>query len=151
MVKPVNWPLVRSISSTPETLTLPRAFDLGAAVEAIDAFAAARNVSRSMVAYKLYRAKRVDAVHWNDLQTHYREHWMRERERRKGERPEGGTGPNANVVLRSWLGPALLDTTKRLLRAGDLSTTKASKVLGIKPTRVGTILQLSTAPERRRG
>ena len=103
-----------------------------------------------MVAYKLYRAKRVDAVQWESLQKHYREHWVYEREHRKEQTKPGG-GPNPNVVLRSWLGPALLDTTKRLLRAGDLSTTKASKVLGIKPTRVGTILQLSVPPERRRG
>jgi hypothetical protein len=85
------------------------------------------------------------------LRQHYHELWLQQRERRKGERSEESTGPNGNVVLRSWLGPALIGTTKRLLRAGDLSTTKASKVLGIKPTRVGKILQLSEPPERHRG
>ena len=134
-----------------EALALPRAFDMGTAVAAIDAFAAARNVSRSMVAYKLYRGQRLSAPQWESLQRHYRELWAQQREHRKGERSETSTGPDANVVLRSWLGPALLGTTRRLLRAGDLSTTKASKVLGIKPTRVGKILQLSEPPERRRG
>ncbi|TAL84131.1 MAG: ImmA/IrrE family metallo-endopeptidase [Rhodanobacter sp.] len=134
-----------------EALALPRKFDMDAAGAAIENFAAARNVSRSMVAYKLYRGQRLSAAQWESLHQHYRELWVQQRERRKGERPESGAGPNPNVVLRSWLGPALLDTTKRLLRTGDLSTTRASKVLGIKPTRVGTILQLSEPPEQRRG
>jgi len=136
-----------------EALVLPREFAMGTAVAAIDTFAAAHNVSRSMVAYKLYRGQRLSTAQWERLQQHYRELWTRQRERRKGERSETSTGPDANVVLRSWLGPALLGTTQRLLRAGDLSTTKASKVLGIKPTRVGKILQLSEppTPERRSG
>jgi Zn-dependent peptidase ImmA (M78 family) len=134
-----------------EALALPRTFDMGTAVAAIDAFAAARNVSRSMVAYKLYRRQRLSTPQWESLQQHYRELWAQQRERQKGERSETSTGPNPNVVLRSWLGPALLGTTRRLLRAGDLSTTKAGRVLGIKPTRVGKILQLSEPPERRRG
>lgn len=133
-----------------DALALPRAFNMGAVVAAIDAFAAERNVSRSMVAYKLYRGQRLSTPQWESLQQHYRDLWMQQRERRK-ERAKPGNGPDSNIVLRSWLGPALLDTTQRLLRAGDLSTTKAGKVLGIKPTRVGTILQLSEAPERRRG
>ena len=134
-----------------EALTLPRVFDMRIATAAIDDFAAARNVSRSMIAYKLYRAQRLSSPQWERLRQHYHELWLQQRERRKGERSEESTGPNGNVVLRSWLGPALIGTTKRLLRAGDLSTTKASKVLGIKPTRVGKILQLSEPPERHRG
>jgi Zn-dependent peptidase ImmA (M78 family) len=133
-----------------DALALPRAFNMGATVAAIDAFAAERNVSRSMVAYKLYRGQRLSAPQWESLQQHYRELWVQQRDRRK-ERAKPGSGPDSNIVLRSWLGPALLDTTQRLLRAGDLSTTKAGKVLGIKPTRVGTILQLSEPPERHRG
>lgn len=134
-----------------EALALPRTFDMGTAVAAIETFAAERNVSRSMIAYKLYRAQRLSTLQWEGLQQHYREFWVQQRERRKGERSKSSAGPDANVVLRSWLGPALLGTTQRLLRAGDLSTTKAGKVLGIKPTRVGTILQLSEAPDRHRG
>jgi hypothetical protein len=104
-----------------------------------------------MVAYKLYRAQRLSAPQWEGLHQHYRDLWLQQRERKKGERSEESTGPNGNVVLRSWLVPALVGTTRRLLRAGDLSTTKASKVLGVKPTRVGKILQLSEPPERHRG
>lgn len=131
-------------------LELPATSDMDATVTTIDAFAAPRNVSRSMIAYKLYRAQRLSTQQWESLRQHYRELWVQQRERRK-ERTKPGRGPDSNVVLRSWLGPALLDTTQRLLRAGDLSTTKASKVLGIKPTRVGAILQLSESPERHRG
>ena len=135
-------------SSEIESLMLPDEFDLRSAVNAIDAFAATRNVSRSMIAYKLYRARRISDTQWGNLQTHYREHWTRERERRKEQDRKAGGGPSANVILRSWLGPALLETTRRLLHAGDLSTTKASKVLGVRPTRVDKVLQLSTPPER---
>jgi Zn-dependent peptidase ImmA (M78 family) len=134
-----------------DALALPRVFNMDAAVAAIDAFAAERNVSRSMVAYKLYRGQRLSAPQWESLQQHYRELWVQQRERTKKQSAERDVRINPNIVLRSWLGPALLDTTQRLLRAGDLSTTKAGKVLGIKPTRVGTILQLSEAPERHRG
>ncbi len=134
-----------------DALALPRAFNMGATVAAIDAFAAERNVSRSMIAYKLYRAQRVTATQWDSLQRHYRELWVQQRERTREQSRKDDARINPNVVLRSWLGPALLGTTQRLLRAGDLSTTKAGKVLGVKPTRVGTILQLSESPERRRG
>lgn len=134
-----------------DALALPRAFDMDAAVAAIDAFAAERNVSRSMVAYKLYRAQRLSAPQWESLQQHYLELWVQQRERTREQSRKDDAPINPNVVLRSWLGPALLGTTQRLLRAGDLSTTKAGKVLGIKPTRVGTILQLSEPPERHRG
>lgn len=133
-----------------EALALPRQFDMDEVSTAIDAFATARNVSRSMVAYKLYRAQRVSGAQWGDLARHYRELWTQQRDAGKKRSSVRG-GPNPNVVLRSWLGPALLSTTQRLLRAGDLSTTRAGKVLGVKPTRVGTLLHLSDAHEQRRG
>lgn len=134
-----------------EALTLPRVFDMRIATAAIDDFAAARNVSRSMIAYKLYRAQRLSSPQWERLRQHYHELWAQQREHLREQSHRDDTRINPNVILRSWLGPALIGTTKRLLRAGDLSTTKASKVLGVKPTRVGKILQLSESPERHRG
>ncbi|HEX7371112.1 MAG TPA: ImmA/IrrE family metallo-endopeptidase [Rhodanobacteraceae bacterium] len=131
-------------------LALPRAFNMDAAVTAINGFAAERNVSRSMVAYKLYRAQRLNLQDWQSLCNHYRELWTDQRALRR-ERVGKGGGPDSNVVLRSWLGPMLIGTARRLLEAGDLSTTKAGKVLGIKPTRVGKILQLSESTDERRG
>jgi Zn-dependent peptidase ImmA (M78 family) len=134
-----------------DALTLPGTYSMGGVTAAIDVFATEHNVSRSMVAYKLYRRRRLNRDQWQGIQEHYRELWMQQRKRRQGQRAGASGGPNPNVVAHSWLGPALVGTTQLLLRSGDLSTTKAGQVLGVKPTRVGKILRLSESLERPRG
>lgn len=126
-----------------EELELPPEFSIESAVDCINAFAGRRNVSRAMVAYKLFRDKRLNFDAWTDLRDYYKDHWLKEQRRQTQRQRTTKGGPDRNVVDRSRLGIGLLETTKRLLRGGGLSTTEAGKVLGVKPARVGTMLQLS--------
>lgn len=106
----------------------------------IDAFARERNISRSMVAYRLYRSGAISEGRWSALNRHFRDRWREERTRRRERRPEEGGGPDYYVVRRHRLGSALVEATARLLAAGALTTTKAARILGVKPKQIGTLI-----------
>jgi hypothetical protein len=68
-----------------------------------------------------------------------------ERLEQKAERREEGGGPDYYKVRRHRIGPGLIDLVQRMVAAGALSTTKAGKVLGIKPTAVNRLVDGSRA------
>ena len=111
----------------------------------IGEFARARNLSRTMVAYRLLRANRIDQPTFERLRTGFREQWrqLRARDRARARKSEGG--PSYYVVRRHRVGPGLLSFTRRMLDSGALSTTKAAKVLGVKPAQVGKMLRPAKA------
>jgi len=121
-------------------LDLPSPGDIENTAARIGAFAAARNVSHSMVAYKLYRADRITYGTWSELSAHFRERWQEEQESRRLRGRERSGGPDYFVVRRHRLGGALVEVTARLLASGALTTTKAGQVLGVKPKQVGTLI-----------
>jgi Zn-dependent peptidase ImmA (M78 family)/transcriptional regulator with XRE-family HTH domain len=108
--------------------------------ERISEFSAARNVSRSMVAYKLYRRGLISIDQWLRVSALFRRAWLEQRERRREATREESGGPSYYVVRRHRLGDALLFTTARLLAAGALTTTKAGRVLGVKPNNVQALM-----------
>ena len=99
-------------------------------------FARARNLSRSMVAYRLLRSGALTSDIWVDLSAHFRQQWLehRESERLRGKEADGG--PTYYVVRRHRLGPALLETVNYLLKSGGVSVVKAAKILGVNPNNV---------------
>jgi len=109
------------------------------AVNAIAAFAAERNISRDMVAYKLLRTNLVPQRTWQELAAHYRDEWQAIRAREPEGDREGG--PSYYVVRRHRLGNALLDFVRRALGEGAITHTKAGQVLGVKPRNVDPLLQ----------
>lgn len=50
------------------------------------------------------------------------------------------SGPNYYVVKRHRVGSALLDLVRRALDEGNITYTKASRVLGVKPRNVEPLL-----------
>jgi Zn-dependent peptidase ImmA (M78 family) len=109
--------------------------------ERIAGFAGTRNLSSTMVAYRLYRARRLNDETWNYLRNTFRERWFQERgrQRERGREQEGG--PNFYVVRAHRVGSALLNLVERMMGAGALTTSKAGKVLGVKPTQVEALLK----------
>ena len=101
----------------------------------IGEFARERNLSRTMVAYRLLRADRIDRQAFERLRTQFREQWreLRARHRERSRNSEGG--PSYYVVRRHRIGPGLLSFTHRMVDSGALSTTKAAKVLDVKAAR----------------
>lgn len=115
--------------------------DLEALQEAVGEFAADRNISSSMVAYRLYRDRLISVRQWRRLNDAFRDHWMHARAvRRERPRVQDG-GPSYYVIRRHRLGTALIESVGRMLRGGDLTTSKAGKVLGVKPQRVQTLVE----------
>jgi len=123
--------------------------DLGALQAAIADFATERNVSSSMVAYRLYRADLLSHQQWQQLRRALRDLWeLSQVDRRERARAQEG-GPSYYVVKRHRLGTALIASVRRMLRGGDLTTSKAGKVLSVKPQHVQALIETSPANQPR--
>jgi Zn-dependent peptidase ImmA (M78 family)/transcriptional regulator with XRE-family HTH domain len=138
------------------TTLLPRAelatLDLGPRdsldqlIETIGRFASQRNVSSSMVAYGLFQTGRLTQTRWQRVANSLAEMWAAERDRRRSRARGQEGGPDYYVVRRHRVGSGLAGTVSRLLRAGELSTTQAGKVLGVRPKLVGKLLGFGDLP-----
>lgn len=109
-------------------------------VAQIDALANRAKVSRSMIAYQLFRAGRITSVRWEALRDQFRAEWLaiKEREREKNRAKDGG--PNWYIVRRHRLGPALLAVARQGIADGSLTPTRAARMLGVKPMAVYPLL-----------
>lgn len=112
----------------------------------ISRFADDRKVSRSMVAYQMLRLQRITAPVWQELTRSFHEEWLRIRaaQRQAGREAEGG--PDWYVVRRHRLGNAILDLVRRGVDAGEVSPTRAAKILGVKPMAVYNLLFAAARP-----
>ena len=108
----------------------------------IGEFARERNLSRTMVACRLLRASRINRLTFDRLRADFREQWRRRRDQSRATARDSDGGPTYYVVHRRRVGPGLLRFTRRMLDSGALSTTKAARILGVKPPYVGKMLRL---------
>lgn len=115
--------------------------------ENITTFAAARKLSRAMVAYSFLRHDVITDGMWRQVADRLRQEWLalRRRQEQEGETADTG-GPSYYIVKRHRLGNALLDIVRRSLGEGVITYTKAAQVLGVKPRNVdplihGTLLE----------
>jgi Zn-dependent peptidase ImmA (M78 family) len=97
-------------------------------------------VSRSMVAYQLFRAGRISVGRWETLRDQFRTEWLaiKEQERERNRAKDGG--PNWYIVRRHRLGPALLAVARQGIADGSLTPTRAARMLGVKPMAVYPLL-----------
>ena len=109
-------------------------------IAAISVLSSRWHVSRQMIAYGLYKAKRISLEGWKELEKDIRELWAAERRREKERAKEKKAAVSYYVVRRHRLGKAMLDFARHYTDAGDLSPTKAAKVLGVKPRSVYPLL-----------
>ena len=114
--------------------------DFTEAAQRVSEFADQRNLSRTMVAYKAYRRDRIDREVYGQLSAAFRQQWResRERDRRINRDREGG--PSYYVVRRHRLGDRIANVVGSALRSGDLTTSKAAKILDLKPGQVRSII-----------
>lgn len=102
----------------------------------ISAIADARQVSHSMVAYKLYREGIIDQGTWSAVTTAFRQQWLRNRAAQRDRARENEGGPSYYTVKRHKLGNRLVELSKRMLAEGALSPSKAAAILGVKASNV---------------
>ncbi len=99
--------------------------------EEIGAFASDRKVSRKMVAYNL---RKEGIITW-DIYGQLSERFDADR---LNKAPRAGGGPvDYYVVRRHRVGHGLIRLVDRMLASGALTSTRAARVLGVKPTAVG--------------
>ena len=109
--------------------------------ERISSFARERNLSASMVAYGLYRARSIDQSTWRNLNVAFHDLWLRQRTQRRERTRDQEGGPNYYVVRGHRVGRALLTLVHRMMTAGALTTSKASKILGVKAKQVQALFE----------
>ena len=114
--------------------------DFQTASERVSAVANEFKVSRTMVAYKAYRALLIDQEIYEQLSAAYRQQWRdgRARARARQRRQEGG--PSYYTVRRHRLGGRIIDLVRRMMSTDSLSTSKAARILDAKPRQVQPLL-----------
>jgi len=127
-------------------LTELRNTDSAKADATISTFARQRNISRSMIAYKLFRKRIIDHDLWNSLTKRFDDQWREQKRQESEKNKELEGGPNYYVVRRHRIGQALLGLVRRSLDDGTITYTKAGLVLGVKP---GSVAPLLKAGEKR--
>lgn len=110
------------------------------AVDQIGRFAKMRNVSRSMVAYNLMLDEKIDRNLWFKLQSRFKADRMQHKEQERQTNRSRSGGPSYYAVRRSYLGPALIGLAKQHVDTGQLTPSKASVILGVKPINVYPLL-----------
>lgn len=100
--------------------------------ELVSKYAQERNVSASMLAYKLYRMGMIEEGMWSALSAAFRRLWLAARDDKRAS----STGPSYYVVKRYKLGRSLLNVVDRMMYSGVLSTTRAGKILDVGPKNV---------------
>lgn len=111
-------------------------------VSTISKFARPLNLSYSMVAYRLFRAGVIDVGLWERCRVHFREMWRRQRSNARDQaRENDASGPSYYVVRRHRLGNALIGFVRQQMDDGELSPTKAAKILGVKPRSVTPLVR----------
>ena len=106
----------------------------------INALADRAHISRTIVAYQLFRTGIIAEARWGELRDSFRGQWLaqKEREREKNRAKEGG--PNWYVVRRHRLGSAILAVARQGMADGSLTPTRAARMLGVKPMAVYPLL-----------
>ena len=129
-----------------DRLRIPRVGDVVGHRESISAFAKEHNLSGTLVDYRLYKCNRIGRTMFLELARWFRDRWQRNR-RERGARRSGG--PSYYSVRRHRLGKNLTTLVQRMVDLGVLSTTKAARVLHVRPGNVGKVIE--RGPYRRVG
>ena len=114
----------------------------------IDDFAHRRNLSRAMVAYRAHRANMIGPGAYATLRDTFRAQWRRRRDLQRQRNRGRDGGPNYYIVRRHRTGEALTNFARRMMESGSLSTARTARILGVKPTQVGYMLNCSLLPPR---
>jgi Zn-dependent peptidase ImmA (M78 family)/transcriptional regulator with XRE-family HTH domain len=108
-----------------------RGLPLDGVLDAIGNFARGRKVSRKMVAYNLLKIGRITTSLYQRISNRLDE------ERADQAQKDGEGGADYYVVRLHRVGRGLTRLVDRMVGTGALTSTKAARVLGVRPTAVG--------------
>ena len=113
---------------------------LDEAAAAISDYARACKVSRAMVAYNLLLCGKISRQRWQALSARFKAEWQESKAAQKALRKGKTGGPNFYTVKRYNLGPALTGWARYFLSGGDLTSTSAGVLLGVRAGHVYPLL-----------
>lgn len=109
-------------------------------IEVISNYANEKNVSRSLVAYKLFRANIISKDTWTALESKIQLLWQQQKINDKLKIKNKTSGPSYYVTKRHKLGNAILEFVNNAINSGNLSPVKAAAILDVKPRSVYPLL-----------
>ncbi|MBC8401509.1 MAG: ImmA/IrrE family metallo-endopeptidase [Candidatus Marinimicrobia bacterium] len=109
--------------------------------ETISDFAYRRNISGSMVSYKLFLKETINHEMWTRLTKEFRSRWQQNRAKQSERLRKGEPLPLYYPISRRSVGPSLIKIVSRYLHSGILTTTKAGMILGVKPKNVQNLIE----------
>lgn len=110
--------------------------DRNSSIDAIDFLASSWKVSSRLLAFRLLRQSAINRQQFEQLGKFFFERWEAERTKQKAKDRSSDGGPSYYKLKRHRVGTALLNASERLLRSGELSTTRAATVLGVRALKV---------------
>lgn len=111
----------------------------------INSLSSETNVSRTLIAYRLYRQGLFGYADYEALASSFRKEWFAIRDRQREKNKDQDGGPHPYIVKRHKLGQSLVGLVERLNESGTLPATKAALVLGIKPIKLYSFLSAGRA------
>ncbi len=106
----------------------------------IDAYAQSAKVSSNLVAFRLLKQNKIESAQYELLRKKFLDRWVQNRERQREVQKKNNGGPSYYELRKRSAGSALVGTAKRLLRAGELSTTEAAKILGVRALKLDQLI-----------
>lgn len=122
-------------------LKITEATPFADAMVQITNFAKARNVSSTMVAYKLHRAGAFSFERFQQFKAAYRQAFLARKAAEKEKSADKDGGPPYHIVRKHRVGTMLIRFVERMMHEGNLSTTKAGKVLGVGAHNVHALIE----------
>ena len=104
-------------------------------------FADSRNVSSTLVAYRLHRTDAFDFARYRELEEFYLQSYRSWKKSEQKKRATSESGPSFYTVRKHRVGGRLLRSVEQMLEEGTLSTTKAAKILGVGAHNVRALLE----------
>lgn len=120
---------------------LDRARGINSLATSVSEIANRRNLSRRMISYNLMTIGRISSAEYISLTSLFAAQRL---QANPDQEAESG-GPSYFVLRRHRLGAQLVSTVNRFVSEGYLTTTKAARVLGVKPTAVFKTLETKRA------
>ena len=123
-----------------EKIDIENIAEFDAIAQKISEFANKHHLSRTLVAYRAYQAGAIAQDKYVQLSKKFRDEWHQQRDLQRAQRQSKTGGPSYYVVRRHRLGSGLISLTRRMVASGELSTSRAARILGVRPSHVQTIL-----------
>ncbi|GJL52788.1 MAG: DNA-binding protein [Nitrospirales bacterium] len=117
--------------------------DFQTAKELIKQFALRCKVSNAMVAYKLCRMNFITYDRFKEFKAAFRADYLKWKETQKAKAKEKEGGPSYYVTKKHRVGNGLINLVARMMQGGAITTTKAGRVLGVRPQNVPGVIENS--------